>query len=668
MSPPGPAGAEWAVALVAWAAATALVGDGVRWLGARWVPWWRTRDPIERALLAFYLGGAAVFLIAAVSVGAFALPVLLAAVALGAVLAGVRLRRGSAVRDLGAMAVGLRRPAALVAVGSAVALFAFELAVALPVATGNTFDSSVLTLFTAILRHGGSLPISLVPYSSGGILYPQGATAWFGWAELLFGLPPARTSLLVTPLFFALAPLSGYVLGRRLLGTEAAGAAFALALAALGPGSRALVGGSNDLVLSVPLVLLLAAQLPTWMARAPLAWGDAAGFGLLAGYSAAINPTGAEWLLPTVLLVGLAVSDAGVRARLATLARWAAAVAAALVGIVPNLYVLYLGRSVPGLPPGAGAPPGGTSNALAASAFVPHVDPFLLGAGDVALSSVPALRLELIVLLVAGALLLIVRRPKVEAGFRGLVLVGGWVLVGLLALLVAAGGGDRVLAAVANLTNADELTFWLFLLYGLVAAVPLAYVLSRASEAFSETSVPVAEPARAARRSTTKWLAPALVAAALVAPGLILTPVQLAPQLRSTYDDFSSVSAADFALLAYAGAHLPAGARVLVAPGSVAEFLPGYAGAVVVLYPMTTGWPWANASYLAVVSDLTNGTMPPAGLADLNALAVGYLMVTQRNTVLWPAFSPAPLLNASGTFPIAWHEDDAYLFAYTPSG
>ena len=152
----------------------------------------------------------------------------------------------------------------------------------------------------------------------------------------------------------------------------------------------------------------------------------------------------------------------------------------------------------------------------------------------------------------------------------------------------------------------------------------------------------------------------------IVVPGVALTPTELPPVLSELYHDFGNVSAADFALLSYAGAHLPAGARVLIAPGSAAGFLPGYAPDLVLVYPLVPGWEWLNSSYRVVVSQLTNATLNATGVAALASLDVGYIIVTGNNTVLWPPFSPAPLLAEPGAFPLVWSEGDAYLFERNP--
>ncbi len=239
MTLPGPPGALWALALVLWALVAVVTGEAVRIVSSRWVPLWRSADPLERGILDLYLGGAVLYLVAALPIGAFTDPVVfgIPIVAAGAlVILVARLRRSGNRPAIDATVARLGRPWVLLALASALGLYLVELAVALPIPTGNTYDASLLTTYTALLLQHHTLPLSFSPYSTSMILYPQGITAWLGWAQITFGLPPARTSLLLTPLFFALAPLSGFVFGRRMFGTERAGAVVAIGTRLAGAG------------------------------------------------------------------------------------------------------------------------------------------------------------------------------------------------------------------------------------------------------------------------------------------------------------------------------------------------------------------------------------------------------------------------------------------------
>jgi hypothetical protein len=242
----------------------------------------------------------------------------------------------------------------------------------------------------------------------------------------------------------------------------------------------------------------------------------------------------------------------------------------------------------------------------------------------------------------------------------------------LLAVCWAASSGFGPAVDVTNLTSTNELSVWLFTVYGLIAAVPLALAIERFAgwlRRADTASSPSASPGRASRargersRSVaSRAVVPLVVALVIVVPGVVLTPTALPPTLSDLYHDFGNVTAADFDLLAFAESHLPSGARVLVAPGSAGQFLPGYCADLVLLYPMVPEWQTVNASYARLVQDLPNATLGPADQRALSVLSVEYIVVTENNTRLWPAFSPAPFLATPTAYPILFHEGGAYLF------
>jgi hypothetical protein len=667
---PGPSGPVLVLGLLGLALASTVLGEAVRLLAARWVVTWRTLEAVERGLLDFFLGGAVLYLLAALPVGGFSLASVVAVLIAGAVgVAWVAVRRWrSRTLSVRTLLAPLVRPAVLLTGVAALALLLFEVAVALPVGTGNTYDSSLFTFYTARLLDAHHLAFSFSPSAPVGILYPQGTTAWLGTGQLLLGLPGARTTLLLTPLFFALGPVGGFVLGRRLFGGDLGGLAFALVLAAVASWTRVLVGGSNDFVFAFPLVLLLAGQSLGW-ARSLPTWADAVGFGLLLGYSAALNPVGAQWLAPALLLLGMIAGPRWAGSARRWLARWGAAMVTALVPLIPTWYVLARALSTPGYLPGEGsttASPAGIDSAR----FIGYVDPYLFGADNSWLSPVPVLRAEIVVLFTVGlALLLMVGRVSLGARFDLVraFLAGGMVAtLGLLGVDWAGSMGGPV-GTLAKVISESEASIWLLTFYAVVATIPLVLVFEWLLRENRAVPPPVA-PSRArpwrleGRRKGVTALLPWLLAFGIVVPGAALTPTQLAPVLTSLYTDFGNVTQPDFELLTFAGAHLPSGARVLVAPGSAGEFLPAYDPSAVLLYPMLPGWTQLNASYSLLLSELTNATLPANGLAALAVLGVQFIIVTQANSILWPAFSPTPLVS-DHSFPLLFQDGPAFLFA-----
>ena len=215
----------------------------------------------------------------------------------------------------------------------------------------------------------------------------------------------------------------------------------------------------------------------------------------------------------------------------------------------------------------------------------------------------------------------------------------------------------------------------LFTLFVVVAALPIVLLVDRRWTPDPEGRPPKAAPARYWHRDPLPAPSVALLLAVLLfVPAVAVTATELPPTVQGTYASFGNVSAADFALLAWAPGHLPAGARVVVSPGSAAEFLPSYAPALRVLYPMVVGFAYPNATYRDFVEELTNGTTMPNATRDLQILDADFLAVTGTNSVLGDPFDPAPFLGDPADFPLVFHDGDAYVFAvdlpspFEPSG
>jgi hypothetical protein len=663
---PGPPLPLWGLALLALAIAVAGVGELLRGLAARRVPLLRITDPIERALLDLYVGGAAFYVLAAVPLPIFYPATIVAVLVASAIeLIVLRLRDPDreATRDKFARAVAsLGRPSHALALIVTAVLFLVELSAIDGIGSGNTFDASLLSTYTSLLLSHHTLPLTLAPVASEGLAYPQGTTVWLAVAQGLFDLPPLRTSLLITPLFLALAPLGAFGLGRRLGGTATAGAALAIVFALFSASTRGLVAGSNDFVLATPLVLLLAGWSVEWTRSGGVSALDALAFGALAGYGAALNPVG-----PMVLLLSLPILATLATPRLGGslarwLSRWTIAIAASLLLVAPSLVAIARSPSSAGLPSSGGGTAVGSAAGESFSQFIGRVDPFLFRTADESLSPFPLLRAELALLLVGGIVLFVFGRKRsgISGDLARFALAAGATTMILLAGGVLAFEGIGPFPYLYRFTSVGELSLLLFVLYGIVAAVPLAAALRGLADGLPRRRSPSIPRPRAERWELGRIALPALVALAIVVPGIAVTSTELPGQLHSVYTTFSNVTDADLDLLEWAPGHLPPGSRVLVAPGSIAEFLPAYDPLVVLLYPMTVGFLTVHADYWVVVHELTNGTLDAAGWTALRGLAVEFLAVTESNTALFAPMDPAPLIAAQT--PTAFQEGAVYLF------
>jgi len=146
----------------------------------------------------------------------------------------------------------------------------------------------------------------------------------------------------------------------------------------------------------------------------------------------------------------------------------------------------------------------------------------------------------------------------------------------------------------------------------------------------------------------------------ILVPGIGVTATQLPGQLHEGYTDFSNLTAADVDLLAWIQNHVPDGSRVLVAPGSVAEFLPAYKPTLVVLYPMTVGFSIDHPTYWSVIEALQNGTADSTVWKAVLSLELNYAAVTEDNTDLYAPLQPGPFLAWNQT--AVFHEGGVFLF------
>jgi hypothetical protein len=679
VSLPGPSGLTWALELLLLAAVFLPAGELIRRLASRWVSLFRGLGWIERVLLDLYLGGGGLYVFAAVPLGLFGLPLVIAYLAGGAAMLLIVLVWSGRTRAQSTASSPLRwrfeyLPGLLV-VGATVAVFAIEVAVAEGVPTGNSFDTSLLTDYVALLLLHHQVAVSLAPIAPQLTSYPQGATVWIAAAQLIYSLPPARSPLLVTPLFLSLSPLAGYVLGRRQLGAPWAGAAIGLTFALIGSWTRVMVATSNDFVFSFPLVLWLLARIDIWRQASAPSWPDAIGYGAVAGYSAALNPVGAEWLFPTLVVLGLLVGGLRLPYLRRAIPRWLGALATSLVFVSPALWsiargggTLFASSGTVAVPAPIGLP------GISPAQFVGLIDPFLFGPNDVWLSPFVALRLELAILLVGGAAVLVIPELLDRLGARGrrfreLVLTAMGLAIVILLIQVGAARGLGALNGLASISSAAEISVYLFALFALLAAIPIyllvEYSLPDAVRAGAGTATAPPVPATTPRPRRPSLTGPQAISVflvvVLVGSGIAVTATDFPPYLQYLYGGYGRVTSSDFALFSWASHDLPPGARVLVAPGSAAQFLPGYVE-VAVIFPVQSIA--RNASYVDLDAQLVHGHLNATGYQELGWLEIQYIAVTGNTTNLWAPFDPAALMTPA--FDPVFHQGDAYVFAVVP--
>ncbi|MGI0151580.1 MAG: hypothetical protein ACREC5_06560, partial [Thermoplasmata archaeon] len=158
----------------------------------------------------------------------------------------------------------------------------------------------------------------------------------------------------------------------------------------------------------------------------------------------------------------------------------------------------------------------------------------------------------------------------------------------------------------------------------------------------------------------TVLLAVLLVLVFAVGAGVTVTsaPGYLSQHLES----LANVTGGDVAGLQWAGVHLPACSRVLVAPASAAMFLPQFADVQLIfpIFPLSV-----NLSYDVAVTSLTHGVYTNATRSALLQLGTTEVFATAQTSVSYPALQVEPL-SASSDFTVLFHAGDAWIFLFGP--
>jgi hypothetical protein len=647
---------------------------------------------VERALLAFYVTGGALFVLASVPVPWYGLETVLALFGAGIVAYALL-----CLRDRGAgLRPAIRFVASPLGVGlglGTLALVALELGAVSNVPLPNAYDGSMNTIWVDLILSGHTAPWTLAPYANWGITYPLSTAVWMTLPPMLFAWPAAQSPLLLPPLFLSLGVPSAYCWGTR-LGVPGSreprmlGPLFAAYFAVLASWPRLFVGGSYDFGFALPLLFLLLAWLRPIVDGALRSYREFALLGVAVGCLTALNAAAAQFFV--LALIAYAVTF---RVRsLPDLRRWTIGigivVAVSLAFVIRTLVAFAAWYGYPGhvlqetgSPPYV-APPIGYS--FGPRLVMGELDPFLPWKAK--LSPIPGIALELQLLLGVGVILLVliylVRSSRVRAlvppRFAGAVTAGTLVALFATSLAVALLVPGSPLVTLEWVTSLDELSTILFVFLGLIALLPIASALllldayrsAQASKSLSPSNSTKHGPARPFRLDApypptrTTVVALVLVVAVPFATGAYATVADAPSYILSKTLSTGNATQQDLSALTWAGANLPSCARVLVAPASAAQFLPEYAhvGIVFPMLPVPV-----NLSYQVAVSDLTAGVYTNVTHAALVSLRVSEVFGTGVTFGAYPAFNLTRLLqDPAPDFQVLYTNGDASILAFLP--
>lgn len=123
---------------------------------------------------------------------------------------------------------------------------------------GSVRDTGIHSLFVQVLIENRQVPVTLEPYLSEGIIYPQGFTPLVAYSVLIFGYSPPQAVLYVTSLFNVLVVLGAYFLGKALSLSEKwmLGLSLAFVFAFVASWPKYITWGSNAMVASLPFYFI----------------------------------------------------------------------------------------------------------------------------------------------------------------------------------------------------------------------------------------------------------------------------------------------------------------------------------------------------------------------------------------------------------------------------
>ena len=291
-----------------------VLGEPWRLVLRKFVDVFKNLDVLQILVLDVYLGGFLLYVIAIIPFHLFSADVLYAITLVSTAFVLWFYRKG-----LGSVAQNLRsyikrfsfkkrlfsEPLLLI-----VLIFLFGLSVQTLALNGLIFgsirDTSMHSLFVQVLIENRQVPMTLQPYLSEGIVYPQGFTPMVAYSVLISNYSPPEAVFYLTAFFNAFTILGVYFLGKVLSLSKKAyvGLSLAFVFAFFACWPKYLTWGSNALVASFPLFFVCLSLLP-FLTKEKLNARTILAVGLLFGYLAVFHLEAYEALIASLFVLWL---------------------------------------------------------------------------------------------------------------------------------------------------------------------------------------------------------------------------------------------------------------------------------------------------------------------------------------------------------------------------
>jgi hypothetical protein len=286
------------------------LGEPWRMLIRKFTGLFKSLDFLRVFLLDVYLGGFLLYVIAIVPLHLFS-AVVLYVITLVSIVTVVLLHRRR-LKD--ALSPALSHPPTLpkkrpsLELALILVIFAFSLVTQTyplnDLLLGSVRDTGIHSLFVQVLIENRQVPVTLEPYLSEGIIYPQGFTPMVAYSVFVFGYTAPQAVLYVTALFNVLAVLGAYFLGKTLPLPEKLkmGLCLAFVFAFVASWPKYITWGSNALVASFPFYFVCLSLFP-FLVKGKLNVRTILAVGLLYGYLSVLHLQVYEALIASLFVL-----------------------------------------------------------------------------------------------------------------------------------------------------------------------------------------------------------------------------------------------------------------------------------------------------------------------------------------------------------------------------
>lgn len=459
---------------------------------------------------------------------------------------------------------------------------------------GSIRDTSLHSNFVQLLIENKQIPQTEQPYSSAGIIYPQGHSAIAAFSIFIWNYLPPEAIFYVTGLFNALTVLGAYFLGKMVSTKRYMGLSLAFVFAFVASWPKYITWGSNALVMSFPFYLICLSFI-VYIAKNKLKISTVAAIGILFGYLAVLHLQVYETLIVSLIIVWLYFVLKREKERWNGLQNLIVITGFSLLVVSPFLYRGLAFYNYPNQNIG-----------LPADVEIPLIQPNLsfLFDGIVFffehLAFFTLFQIFALFLILASALAVIIQRNNSFMRTGELAAIGVATFLGQLALLVMA------VVFGSPYANGFLLSVPIFFPNQLLLYIPFYFLMAVLNlylfHFFSYRLERIVGKIKGPKFKTAKLLVPAMsvmLVLGVYAPPLYESIVLDRGLIYGSYAVFSITTEQDLQLILWIKGNLPKNATILVNTFSSGTFIPSIANRKVVFLPHASSY---SVSYEKLVA------------------------------------------------------------------